>query len=99
MSKPIHQRIGEFIRENLEGCSFVGISDEGELFIAFDHAEQDKISRDTAEIKKEFPEVSQVLIVEKLDINSAKKMIDELNTLLEKENEESDPTLLNIEKF
>jgi len=94
------KKFGDFITNTIVGCRFVGFSSDQELFIEFDY-EDDALKLNAAQLLQvEFSEVKKVIFVERVDINQAKKMVDDLNKLLrETEEKEKPKTLLDIESF
>ena len=93
-----YKEIGEFIENTVAGCKFVGISSDGELFIEFEH-DDDSLKLNAAEVlRSEFPEVTRVAFVERVNITQAKKMVDELNKFLG-DSEKKEKGLLDIGKF
>lgn len=93
-----YKEIAEFIQERITGCKFVGIAEDGELFIAFFHNDVDLMSAALQVLKEQFPapKVTKITIVEQLDVQKAKELIDELNAFLAKE---TNPNLLDIGEF
>ena len=68
----IYKRLAEYIQENLPGCSFVGIEENtGELFVSFNHEDDEKKRRDTTHLLERFKEVNKIAIVERVDIKKA----------------------------
>ncbi len=94
------KEIAEFIAAEIKGCKFVGIADDGETFIEFEHEIENLKLYAAHQIKEKFSSVSKVTFVERLNVQKAKEMVDELNTLLEQDvSKESPSDLLQIEKF
>ena len=94
------KEIADFIAAEIKGCKFVGIADDGETFIEFEHEIENLKLYAAHLIKEKFSNVSKVTFIERLNIQKAKEMVDELNALLEQEENEETPTdLLQIEKF
>jgi len=92
------KKIAEFIEITIVGCKFVGMADDGELFIEFDH-QDDSLKLNAAELlRSEFSEVAKVTFMEKVNIKQAKEMVDELNKLME-ELDQKDKALLDIGTF
>ncbi len=97
--KPLYLRASEFINEKIEDCSFVGITDDGEILISYETEKENKeISLDANFLIESFEEILKVTIVERLNITKAKEMIVDLNKMLE-EKEKPAGSLLNIGKF
>ncbi len=92
------KKFGDFITNTIVGCRFVGFSSDQELFIEFDY-EDDALKLNAAQLlQAKFAEVKKVIIVERVDIGRAKKMVDDLNKMLQ-ETEEKPKKLLDIESF
>ncbi len=92
------KKFGDFITNTIVGCRFVGFSSEQELFIEFDY-DDDALKLNAAQLlQAKFAEVKKVIIVERVDIARAKKMVDDLNKMLQ-ETEEKPKKLLDIESF
>lgn len=97
------KKYGDFITNTIVGCKFVGLSSDKELFIEFEY-ENDSLKLNAIELlQMEFSEIKKVVIVEKININKAKKMVDNLNEILrklkEEEQEKKSSNLLNITNF
>ncbi len=98
-NEPLYLRISEFINANVEGCSFVGVTDDGEVLVAFSNSvDTERVGVGALLIRDSFEELNKVTIVEKLDITQAKEMITDLNKMLETKEKPAGP-LLNIGKF
>jgi len=100
---PIHKRLAVYADEEL-GCTFVGISNDKEVFISFIGEYTDEFESDTkSKIKDHFgDEVSQVATVVSVPIEEVTRMVDGLNqTIKELDAEEEKPKteLLNIGSF
>lgn len=94
------KEIADFIVAEIAGCKFVGIADDGEVFVEFDHENEDFKLQAAHKIREKFSNISKVSFVERLNIQKAKEMVDELNSLLEQEEGEgAQNNLLQIEKF
>ena len=80
----IYKILAEYIQENIPGCSFVGIEENtGELFVSFNHENDEKKVEATKHLLEKFDEVKKIAIVERVDIKKATEMVNELNKLLE----------------
>lgn len=77
------KEIVEFINEYIDGCSFVGISSDNEVFIRFDRESPDRESAAGTAIQTRFPHVEKVIVVIQPSIGQVKQMVDDLNKLLE----------------
>lgn len=100
---PIHKRLGDFAEEN--GFTFVGISDEKEVFLSFPSSYEDE---DTARAKQLLKghfgeEITTIATVVSVSMEEVTQMVDGLNNALEDlEKEEKaapKPTLLDIGSF
>ena len=93
----IYKILAEYIQEHFIGCSFVGIEENtGELFMSFDPGANDQTKvKVTEHLLDKFDEVKKVIIVEKVDIKQATKMVEDLNKMLA----DDKPDLLDIGKF
>ncbi len=89
------QEIGSFIIDHLPGCKFVGLADDGEVFIRFDTADLMSQYEQMGLLRKEFPKITRVSTVVEAPIAQVKEMVDQLNELLEEPSRE----LLDIEEF
>ncbi len=93
------KNINNFIENTIVGCTFVGMGDDGELFIKFEH-QDDSLKLNAAELlQSEFSEIKKVTFVEMVNVAQAKQMMDELNQLLRELEGEKPKQLLNIESF
>ena len=91
------KEIGKFINEEIEGCKFVGVSSDNEVFIEF---EQDSLDRETyigSIIRTRFPHIESVTVVVRPSIGQVKQMVDDLNIYLENTPKKKD--LLDIGDF
>jgi len=82
------KEIVEFINEYIDGCSFVGISSDNEVFIRFDRESPDREAAAGTAIQTRFPHVEKVIVVIQPSIGQVKQMVDDLNKLLEDPPEE-----------
>ncbi len=98
---PIHKRLAEFVQDEITGGSFIGISDEKEVFLSFKGItpEDETLSKTT--VKDHFgDEITTIATVVSVSIEEVTQMVDGLNTALkELEEEERKPNLLNIGSF
>lgn len=79
------KKIGTFIEDTIVGCRFVGISSDNEVFIEFEH-DDESLQISAAELlRSEFPELSKVILVGRVNIKQAKETVDQLNQLLQEE--------------
>ena len=88
------QELGIWIEDNLMGCKFVGVASDGEIFLKFENNDNNLQSSQIKYLREQFPKISKITTVLEPSITQVKKMVDELNTVLEKE--EKDPNLLHI---
>lgn len=98
MSVTLPKEIAEFVRDNILGCRFVGISSEKEVFLEFDHDDVDFQQAASNKIQSQFPVVSTVAVVVRPSIEQMTRMVEELNNLLI-EDSEPPSNLLTIENF
>ena len=92
------KKFGDFITSTIAGCKFVGFSSDQELFIEFEY-EDDALKLNAAELlQMEFTEIKKVTIVERVNVELATKMIEDLNRALEEPELPKEP-LLKIESF
>jgi hypothetical protein len=91
------KEIAEFIKEYIDGCSFVGISSDNEVFIRFDRESPDRESAAGTAIQTRFPHVEKVIVVIQPSIGQVKQMVDDLNNVLEDSPAKKD--LLDIGSF
>jgi hypothetical protein len=97
---PIHKRLGDFCEE--QGFTFVGISDEKEVFLSFsDGTPQEKILAAKVAVKEQFgEEITTVATVVSVSMEEVTQMVDGLNAALaDLEKEEEKPQLLDIGSF
>ena len=99
---PIHKRLGDFAEE--KGFTFVGISDDKEVFMSFpDSFEQEDILMAKQLVKGTFgEEITTIATVVSVSMEEVTQMVDGLNGALkdlEAEEEKSKPQLLDIGSF
>lgn len=103
MNDPIHKRIAEFLKAETMGCKFVGIGDDGEVFVSFDHEDDGLAVQVIKKLRAEFPEITRVTTVHSVSLEEVTELVEGLNNALENlEREEqaaSKPDLLDIGKF
>jgi hypothetical protein len=96
---PLHRRLDVYLKTL--GCTFVGVSDEKEVFVTFDHGvyKLDSVIENTKQaIKKQFgDEISTVVSVFAVNVDEVNQMVDQLNQKLAEYEEK--PQLLDIGKF
>ena len=94
------QEIGEFISEQLPGCKFVGISGDGEAFVRFENDDIPLQKAQIAVLRKHFADLTSISTVVEPSVEQVKKMVDELNGILDgPENTGQGPDLLDISEF
>lgn len=93
------KNIAEFIQENTMGCHFVGISSDNEIFLEFDHDDEDLELGVSKLLKKKFPQVNKIVTIVRPSIIQMTEMVNELNTLLNEPEEKSKNPLLDIGEF
>jgi len=100
---PVHKRLADFAEEN--GFTFVGISDEREVFLSFPKSyETEDIAKVKQLLKLHFgDEITTVATVVSVSMEEVAQMVDGLNNVLEdlekEEKTEPKPTLLDIGSF
>ena len=82
------REIAEFIRAEVPGCKFVGITDDHEVFIEFRDTTPELEISGAQIVKEKFPHISKITIVVKPSIEQVKKMVDDLNGFLEETEKE-----------
>jgi hypothetical protein len=92
------QELGEWVDANLTGCSFVGVANDGEVFLRFDNEDASLQSSQSEHLRKRFPDIPKVTVVVQPSLEQVKQMVDDLNELL-KQKEEPKPDLLDLEDF
>lgn len=92
------REIGEYIRQHLVGCKFVGISSDNEVFVEFEYDDLEMQNGAALRIKREFPYISRVAVVVKPSIKDVKQMVDDLNKFLDKDSYKENH-LLDIGEF
>ena len=99
---PIHKRLAEFVQDEITGGTFVGISDEKEVFLSFKGLEiEDELMAKTT-VKAHFgDEITTIATVVSVSMEEVTQMVDGLNTALKEldEEEEKKPDLLDIGSF
>jgi len=99
---PIHKRLAEFVQDEITGSTFVGISDEKEVFLSFEGlTPEDEITAKTA-VKDHFgDEITTIATVVSVSMEEVTRMVDGLNTTLKEldEEEEKKPQILDIGSF
>lgn len=80
---PLPRQIGEFIQKNIMGCHFVGLSSDGEVFVEFDHDDEDLELAASKAVKSNFPEVTKLVTVVRPNLKELQEMIEALNSTLE----------------
>ncbi len=104
----ITKKIAEYMQNNKDkfwGCKFIGLDvDTGEVFVAFPDDDSEKISENQADrhvvtaraLRKEFPDITKVIVMETMDFRKAHQLLDELNTTIQDLEKESENNLLQI---
>lgn len=91
------KEISEFIKANIMGCKFVGISSDNEVFVEFDHEDSDLESAAIKRIRDEFDYITKVTVVVRPSIEQIKQMVDGLNEVLD--DKQPKKNLLDIGNF
>jgi hypothetical protein len=92
------KQIGEFIRDNIMGCHFVGFSSDGEVFAEFDHEDEDLELAASRLLQETFPEVKKLVTVVRPSLREVQEMVEALNEALETPSPPK-PKLLGIDGF
>jgi len=98
MTTPLPKLIGEFIKANIMGCHFVGLSSAGEVFVEFDHEDIDLELAASRLLKETFPEVTRLVTVVRPSLREVQDMVKALNEALEPPPPPK-PPLLGIDGF
>lgn len=95
------KEIATFIQTDRQmmGCNFVGMGDDGEVFISFDHDDKDLEDIGVARLRENFPNTGKVTIVKSVSMNEVKKLVDDLNNYLEENTKPKKDNLLDIGHF
>lgn len=101
MSMTNIQSIANFTNEKIAGCRFVGISDDNEVFIEFEHNNQEWMQEAKSKLLQEFPEVKEVVSVVRPSIQTLTEMVEALNAIVDEPqpSKPREPDLLDIESF
>ena len=92
------KQIGEFIKANVMGCHFVGLSNAGEIFVEFDHDDTDLELAASRLLKETFPEVTRLVTVVRPSLREVQEMVSALNGALDPPPSPKSP-LLGIDGF
>ena len=99
MHKELLKPLSEFINNHL-GCQFVGISDEGEVFISFENDDPDIQTAVKSKIKERFEDqISSITTVVQTRLEDLQTLVEGLNQALAQQEEESKSDLLDIGNF
>lgn len=102
---PIHKRLAEFVENEIIGGSFVGISDEKEVFLSFKDLKTEEEFIAKTKIKEYFgDEITTIATIISVSMEEVTQMVDGLNRVLteleeEEKKAEPKPQILNIESF
>jgi hypothetical protein len=102
---PIHKRLAEFIESEIAGGTFVGISDEKEVFLSFDSSGTEDEPAAKAKIKEHFgDEITTIATIVAVSMEEVTQMVDGLNGVLteleeEEKKAEPKPQILDIGNF
>lgn len=94
----IVKEIGDFVNEHIDGCKFVGLSNENEVFIEFAKDSPDREDAAATAIRTRFPDIEKVTVVVRPSIEEVKEMVEGLNAYLE-ETPKKKKDLLDIGDF
>jgi len=92
------KKYAEFIEQNISGCRFVGISDDMEMFISFDHEDPELELGAAKNLRKQFPEISKIITVVQPNIKQMQMLVDALNDMVQGKDQPQKP-LMDIEEF
>jgi hypothetical protein len=99
---PIHKRLAVYAEEEV-GCTFIGLSDEKEVFISFEGEYTDEFEAAAKnKIKDHFgDEITTIATVVSVSMDEVTRLVDGLNKTIEELEEEEKPKtdLLNIGSF
>ncbi len=96
---PIHKRIADYVAAEFDGCSFVGISSDNEVFLTFIKEDPELMAAAKIKVKDFFAgEISKITTVVTVSIEEVTQLVDGLNQALE-DMEEKKPQLLDIGSF
>lgn len=100
---PIHKRLAIYAEEEL-GCTFIGISDEKEVFISFEGDYTDEFETTAKKKLKEHfgAEITTIATVVSVSVEEVTRMVDGLNGVLEdleEEEKKAKPQILDIGSF
>jgi len=99
---PIHKRLAEFVQDEITGGTFIGISDEKEVFLSFKGLTPEDESVAKTKVKGHFGnEITKIATVVSVSMEEVTRMVDGLNTALKEldEEEEKKPDLLDVGSF
>lgn len=91
--------IAEFIQENIMGCRLVGVSSDNEVFLEFDHEDEDLELGASKLLKEQFPEASKIVTIVRPSIPQMTEMVNALNKVLNAPEDKPKRPLLDIEEF
>lgn len=95
---PIHKRLAEFVQDKITGGTFIGISDEKEVFLSFKGLTPEDENAAKTLVKGEFgDEITTIATIVSVSIEEVTEMVDGLNKILKETEEKS--TLLDIGSF
>jgi hypothetical protein len=92
------KEIAEHIKEHLEGCKFVGISQDNEVFVECAYDDEEMQNGTALYLQAKFPYISKVIVVVKPALEDVKQMVDGLNKFLD-DTQPKKGDLLDIGRF
>lgn len=98
MTTLLPKEIAEFVKANILGCKFVGISSEQEVFLEFDHDDFDLENAAAARLRQAFPIITRITSVVRPNTQQLTEMVASLNEFLGEEKSPS-TNLLTIQNF
>lgn len=99
---PIHKRLAEFVQDEITGGTFIGISNEKEVFLSFEGLTPEDESAAKTTVKAHFGnEITKIATIVSVSMGEVTRMVDGLNTALKEldKEEEKKPDLLDIGSF
>lgn len=92
--------VGTFITCTLLGCNFVGMGNDGEVFVSFESDDPDIHLAAKQKIKEEFGDsIGPITTVAQTRLEDLQELVDDLNKALEQQEKQSQPQLLDIGEF
>jgi len=93
------KEIAEYVKANVPGCKFVGLSDENEIFLELEEGNPELEAKIGRQVGGAFENCTKVTFVIKPSMESIQHMVDELNKVLDEEPKPKKDDLLDIGSF